>query len=484
MWEETISVVLLAVTLLTLWSLYTKRNIFKFGNKYIHYTFYPIFGHYFQLKDMTMFDISVKEGTKKGFPYGCWLGHNYYYVTTDGEEIKTILTHPDTVEKADFYKTFKIGAWNTVLLLPEKLWKPRRKHFSKSFSQPTLNSYVPFFYKNSVTLMEKLKNMQNKDLFETFVSFTFNSFCEIITNKDYNIQTEEGPKVVEWLNLSQKILGDNILRVGSGFFFVILFVLTKTTQVYQLLKCVILYRTITQQIIDDRGMEIKKNPDADSNLLDTMTNDEKTFSNRIINDEMVTFTFAAADTSGNTLAFLSTLLGMHTNVQNKLYEEILEEIGLDRPIEASDLHKLKYTERVILETLRLIPVVPIIGRYISKDIKCGSKTIPKGVNAVVNIFSLHRNEQYWSDPLKFDPDRFLPEEIAKRPSYCYMPFSTGSRNCIGKTYALMNIKVAIANIVRNYKMSSKYKSVEEMDFRSFITMRAKHNLDCQFTPRK
>ncbi|XP_030755215.1 cytochrome P450 4C1-like [Sitophilus oryzae] len=484
--EQTLAVLLIAVALWTIISLYTKRNIIRFGKKYSHYTFYPIFGHYFQLRNKSMFDICINEGIKKGFPYGCWLGHNFYYATDDGEEIQTILTHPNSWQKSEFYNTFRIGAWNSILLLPEKLWKPRRKFLAKNFSQPILNSYVQIFYRNSETLIEKLKDVQNKNLFETFVCYAYDSFCETMTNKNYNIQTEEGSEVVKWIDHCQEILGDNIVRVGSGFFFAVLFVLTKTPKVFQLFKSILLYRNFTQQLIVDREQELKKNIDENKTLLDSIIKaDKKLYFNRtIINDELVTFTFAAADTSGNTLAFLSTLLGMHPNIQNKLYEEILEEIGPDRPIEASNLHSLKYTERVILETLRLIPVIPTVGRYIADDIICGTKTIPKGVNTVLNIFGLHRNKKYWTDPLKFDPDRFLPEEIAKRPSYCYFPFSIGPRNCIGKTYALMNLKVAVANIVRNYEIVSNYKSVEEIDFRIFMTIKTKHNLDCRFKPRK
>lgn len=61
----------------------------------------------------------------------------------------------------------------------------------------------------------------------------------------------------------------------------------------------------------------------------------------------------------------------------------------------------------------------------------GDYTLPKGGTVGIVLLSIHRSEKYWPDPLKFDPDRFLPEEVAKRHPYCYLPFSGGPRNCIG-----------------------------------------------------
>lgn len=100
-----------------------------------------------------------------------------------------------------------------------------------------------------------------------------------------------------------------------------------------------------------------------------------------------------------------------------------------------NLVDLKFMERCIKECLRLYPSVPFISRVAGQTIKTHSGyTIPK--NSVLNIYiyDLHHSPQVWEDPEKFDPDRFLPDNIAKRHPFAYVPFSAGARNCIGMNF--------------------------------------------------
>ncbi|KAJ8982604.1 hypothetical protein NQ317_005076 [Molorchus minor] len=186
--------------------------------------------------------------------------------------------------------------------------------------------------------------------------------------------------------------------------------------------------------------------------------------------------------------------------QQKVYEEVMDIIGPDRPVKPEDLPHLKFTERFIKETLRLFPAGSFVVRAILEDVNIGEHVLVKGTSAIFNIYSVHTNEKYWPDPYRFNPDRFLPEEIAKRHPCTYLPFSYGPRNCIGSDelciidksltnetlflgmkYGMMSMKTLVANVVRKCKLRTSYRGVEDIKLKSILVSRAKDG--CNF-PKK
>ncbi|XP_050451728.1 cytochrome P450 4g15-like [Cataglyphis hispanica] len=141
----------------------------------------------------------------------------------------------------------------------------------------------------------------------------------------------------------------------------------------------------------------------------------------------------------------------------RVYKELREIYGTkapkSTPIKYEDLQRMNYLENVIKETLRLFPIAPLIARELSEDInikyQTGEIILPKGADVVIQIMAAHRNEKHWPNPLVFDPDRFLPEDIGKSDSF-YMPFSLGPRNCIGGKYAMILMKVFLSTLVRTF----------------------------------
>lgn len=147
---------------------------------------------------------------------------------------------------------------------------------------------------------------------------------------------------------------------------------------------------------------------------------------------------------------------------------------------------LKYVERCILETLRLFPPVFIFFRKLQTPLKLEleNKTylLPVGTNVTVVPYLIHRKEEYFPEPDKFDPDRHLIEEVAKRPSYSFLPFSGGPRNCLGLKFAMVEMKVMVAYLLRNFVMTTTDR-MEDIPMLPFITLTPAKDYTFQFVKR-
>lgn len=203
-----------------------------------------------------------------------------------------------------------------------------------------------------------------------------------------------------------------------------------------------------------------------------------------VREEVDTFVFEGHDTTSAGLIFIFFLLGQHKDVQQRVYEEVKAIVDeADQPLNTNDFNNMLYTDRVIKESLRLYPPVPFISRDLTEDIRLKTgQRIPQGTECHLHIFDLHRDPDQFPDPDKFDPDRFLPEECAKRHPFAYLPFSAGPRNCIGQKYAMLELKSCIADVITKFKVEPVTK-LEEIDFIVDIVLRTKSPVKVQFVKR-
>lgn len=176
------------------------------------------------------------------------------------------------------------------------------------------------------------------------------------------------------------------------------------------------------------------------------------FTEQEVRDQVSTIMFEGHDTTAAGSSFVLCLLGVHQDIQEKVSQE-LDEIfqKTDRPVTYQDTLEMKLLERVIMETLRMYPPVPIIARQVNEDVKLGkicrivifeklnehlisasgNYTIPEGSTVIIPPFVLHRDPKSFPNPEVFNPDNFLPEKCQERHYYSYVPFSAGPRSCVG-----------------------------------------------------
>ncbi|KAL1464635.1 hypothetical protein WDU94_004264 [Cyamophila willieti] len=203
--------------------------------------------------------------------------------------------------------------------------------------------------------------------------------------------------------------------------------------------------------------------------------------------EIITVISVGFDTTKTANAIILHMMAFHPKIQEDVFQEIKSVLGDDpnTPPTYNQLHDLHLLTRVIKETLRLFPSAPIMAREAEDEIQVDGYTVPKGTTMGVMIYGIHRDPQYWTDPNQFNPDRFLPSETARRNLNTYLPFSTGSRNCIGNKYAMLQMKTTVSTILRRYKIlpGDKCKSMDDIRFEFGLTMRLLPGNDIRLAPR-
>ncbi|GIX66982.1 cytochrome P450 4V2 [Caerostris extrusa] len=175
-----------------------------------------------------------------------------------------------------------------------------------------------------------------------------------------------------------------------------------------------------------------------------------------VRQEVDTFISTGHDSISVTVKWALYLIGLYPEVQEKIHQELDSVLGADSkgPLSVADLNELKYLDCVLKESNRLYPPAAAFGRKISEEISICGYTIPKRTTVIVAPFFVHRDEDVFPDPEKFDPERFLPENSLHIPECAYIPFSAGPRDCIGRVFAEMEVKILVCHILRNFSLHS------------------------------
>lgn len=192
--------------------------------------------------------------------------------------------------------------------------------------------------------------------------------------------------------------------------------------------------------------------------------------------------FEGHDTTASSTNWALHLLGNHPEEQERALAEIEEVVGDSSEVTFEHLGKLKYLECIIKESLRLQPSVPLFARVLGEDQKLDRFVIPKGTQILINPYLIHRDPLHWDDPEAFKPERFLPENSRKRHAFSFVPFSAGSRNCIGQRFALMEEKTLLTNILRNFKIVSN-KRRDQLGFKTELILRPIGGVHVALSPR-
>jgi cytochrome P450 len=199
-----------------------------------------------------------------------------------------------------------------------------------------------------------------------------------------------------------------------------------------------------------------------------------------IRAQVATIFTAGHETTAMGLVWTFYLLGMHSWADQKLQSELDAVLHGELP-DAGDVPGLAYTRQVFDEAMRLYPPVHTIARRaIAADVVAGHE-IRAGSDVIVSPWLLHRHRKLWSEPDRFDPERFAPRTIDQRDRFSYIPFGAGPRICIGQSFAMMEGVLMLATLAQRWRF--EVLQPEEIEPVGLITLRPRGGLRAKVHPR-
>lgn len=389
---------------------------------------------------------------------------------------KVLVEKLDDYPKSDVTKSvIREASGNSIFVIEGDVWKWQRRAASQVFSLRNVNNLTPLFTDAAQRCVDRVKKAQNEPIdmgaemvqttFEIIADVSFsdeNGFDRAAVYKAINDFMEHAGKlsIFDLFNLPEWVPRPNRLISGSAMRNI---------------------RALAKDVIEAREQSGASTP---PDLLDLLMEGEDPETKRKMNhteirDNLLTFITAGHETTAIALSWALYLLAFDQDVQRKVQEEVRRVVGTD-PVTKDHISDLKYTRQVVDETLRLYPPAPIVSRTALKpDVLCGRK-IPKGRTILIPIYCLHRNELYWEDPDKFDPDRFDGSKPIDR--FTYLPFIDGPRICIGASFAIQEAVVILATLANNFHFTAV--DGKEPRPKMVLTMRPEGGVWLNVTPRE
>lgn len=431
------------------------------------------------------------------------LSGSYYVDIFKPEYVEAILNSNVVLDKGWMYGFLHPWLGNGLITSSREKWKRKRKLLTPAFHFKILENFHIVMNKHSFVLIEKLKNKAEEpwlNIVHLMSLCTLDIIAETAMGVEIRAQENEESEYVKTIGKIEQLF---YIRIMSSWLWPnIIFNISSTGREFT--KALNIIHNFIRQVISERKNEMMEDHDDIRNIDEE--NDENIYmqskkknalltlllqhhfnegdiTEEEIKEEVNTFMFAGHDTTAMGISWALYNIGLYPHIQQKLHDEIQCIFGedKDKPITLSDLRDMKYLECVLKESLRLYPSVPAIMRNNTEDFKLNDKmTIPAGTQIVIQIYSLHHDPELYPNPDVFDPDRFLPENSSGRHPYAFIPFSAGPRNCIGQRFALIEEKIIISNILRQFQIKSLDPRDKVMEYGDII-LRPTNKLRIKFT---
>ncbi|KAF2358789.1 Cytochrome P450, partial [Trinorchestia longiramus] len=356
-------------------------------------------------------------------------------------------------------------------------WKGLRSVMSPTFSSGKMKNMFHLVKEKANVLVDACRagrDVKHRiNMPSMFGNFTMDTISSCAFGLNVNSLNNENSPFIE---NAKSIFQSNAKRMFKFLLMVLVPSLAKVLGISMTTQQIRSLATTVKQTIIERQKGPKRGDFVDLMLEARESGDalqQKRLNKFPVTDEAIVaqsilFILAGYDTTSNSVTAVVFSLAKHALCQEKLREELrtLTEGRQQQELTYQDIMEAPYLDAAVAEALRLYPPTTFTERRCTKAYRIPdtSITVPEGMLVSIPIWSLHRDSDYFPDPDDYQPERFLPGNKEKIPSGAYLPFGLGPRMCIAQRFALMEVKLAVAKLILNFRLKLAEGS-EEMRYK-------------------
>ena len=384
------------------------------------------------------------------------------YFINDAAEVRRILTRRHgKYRKGPGFERVKMLLGNGLIVSDGDVWRRSRRMIQPAFSRQNVHR-----------LMKVMVECCDRRAVHWAELAANNELC--------NITSETSDFALELILISvfSSDYETRIMAEGQNPF---AFLSRDSTRDLSVVMKVRHLRELLRSIIDDRRAG-KGSDEFDFLSMYLLATDKEgqPFSDAELLDELMTLIVAGFETSANTLNWVWYLIARHSDVEAKLIAEAAEHLPNVSALSAESLAAMQYTQQVLEEALRLYPPVWLFTRRSHELDELDDFDVAPDTDIYLSPFILHRTEHYWSDPERFDPDRFASTDKPKKDRP-FFPFSLGPRRCLGEYFSFLEMKVHLGLLLPRFRMQPVDEAEPELELG--INLRAAEDIFMKPTER-
>lgn len=310
----------------------------------------------------------------------------------------------------------------------------RRKLLAQAFMPRALSSYITAMAEITDRYTQQWAQQKTLVWYPELRHYTLDVACKLFVGLDHGAETPLGKAFETWCG-GLFSLPINLPWTQFG---------RAERARRQLLQQV-------EQIIQGRLAQTDPGTDALGLLIQAEDENGDRLTVAELKDQVLLLLFAGHETLTSAIATFCLQMAQHPEIMAKVRAEQAQ--WSDAPLTLDALKQMTYLDQVLREVLRLTPPVGGGFREVLQTCEFNGYRLPKGWSVIYQIASTHDDRTLYADPDRFDPDRFSPEGSSDRSKYSYIPFGGGIRECIGKEFARLEMKIFAAYLARHYQWS-------------------------------